>query len=147
MTTEVKRKVRSKEEWADILSNLFEDEETTRKKLASLSSEEDWEEYWNSVLDEDISDEDISQPKASEKKKHRNTRRANRWHKKIIRQENQTTQDLLDDQAERASIRSGKKIKPKKISLYRLVDNGKNASPRRRVPKREMQRVFSSKNI
>lgn len=118
MTTEVKRKVRSKEEWAAILSDLFEDEETTRKKLASLSSEEDWEEYWDSVLNIDVPDEGIFQMKAEERSKRRKTRRNNRIFKKKLKERNQSLSEAHE-------------------SLYRRVSNLKEFYPQKPICKRE----------
>ena len=114
---------------------------SARKTLESSQRNNLREEFFYSDID------DEKDWKIEEKIKHRKTRRSNRKHKKILVGRNKPRQDMEKERVERLKIISGKDIKGKHISLYRLVDNGKNFSPSKPIPKREKQRVFSSWNL
>lgn len=105
---------------------------TTRTRL---KDEEEWREFWADFFGEDIIDE--CDWKNDEKIKHRKSRRANRKYKMILVKKNEPRQKHEDERAKRKSQVSGKDIKSKRISLYRLVNNGKNRSPSKPIPRRE----------
>lgn len=85
----------------------------------SPKSEQEWKEFWYEFFHgESISDE----WKAEEKKRHRENRRANRIHKK----------HLVTCNKRKVAC-----IEVKRISMYRLRDNGKNFCPTKPIPRRQ----------